>query len=80
MGAEKYIVGMAPANVSGSESGMINASTMPGPDNVSSPPRSFAEKVTAYVILSGLIASCSGLVFGYNIGISGISNKGVCIF
>ena len=28
--------------------------------------------VTPYVILSGLTAASSGLVFGYNIGISGI--------
>ncbi|MCO5606034.1 hypothetical protein L7F22_060221 [Adiantum nelumboides] len=35
------------------------------------PANSLSGKVTFYVIFSAFIASCSGLIFGYNIGISG---------
>jgi hypothetical protein len=43
-------------------------------DATTSPKAQDAGGVTSYVILSGLTAASSGLIFGYNIGISGTCN------
>lgn len=37
-------------------------------------PKQFEGKITVYVVLCGIIAATGGLMFGYDVGISGMSN------
>jgi len=39
--------------------------------NSNDPPKEFEGKITSYVILCGIVAATGGLMFGYDIGISG---------
>lgn len=40
----------------------------------------FKSKITAYVLLSWILAAFGGLMFGYDIGISGMSIRNVYFF